>query len=685
MATLTPSACKRVLFRPALTVLFAFLCACRASPPPSLAHALSAKGDAAARARAFMRVAVQGREVERARAAMMWGLNACDARAPLAGLAGFNLARPAGGLARLAARRLEDALAAKRPSPAAWTAAARAPWLTAEDRTRLRLRGAEVLLAQGGASAALALVPDPDRLTGEARARALGVVARSGGATAVAARRALAVEFPQLFGALAGPGSAVRLAASFSAVEWATNAQAWLEAGQPQAALRAAERAGRAGFVVAARAALRLHRPAAALAWAGRGGERCGACLVERAQAERQLAWGATGALRTNRFGEMLRSAGRADEVLPSSDPLRARGEVLEAEALVELGRFAEAVPHLAGAAAAAQPRFEWVCRRLVMLQSREGSVWPPGIEPLAHSERGRRLAALWHGLAQARRGDRSGLEALAGSGFPDLPAQWAAEALGRSGVAAVPGEERLAVPPPPAWAADLMAAGRVADVVLAWRFELEAGGADRRGWLGLAMLAKMPPLEAIPLLVRGEPRLLAGPWQGLSRELLQRYLPLPWRAEIEAAARRTGVPPWVLAGLVRQESAWNPRARSAAGAVGLAQVLPDVAAEAAREMPGGAPPGDLFEPGRNLTIGAALLARLRRSFGGSWAAALASYNAGTKRVLEAWERCGRRDGPEFVESLEIPETWDYVHRVVLLAEGYRILYWPDGRPYPWT
>ncbi len=81
----------------------------------------------------------------------------------------------------------------------------------------------------------------------------------------------------------------------------------------------------------------------------------------------------------------------------------------------------------------------------------------------------------------------------------------------------------------------------------------------------------------------------------------------------------------------------------------------------------------------------AALLARLRRSFGGSWAAALASYNAGTKRVLEAWERCGRRDGPEFVESLEIPETWDYVHRVVLLAEGYRILYWPDGRPYPWT
>ncbi len=118
MATLTPSACKRSLLRPALTLLLAFLAACRAAPAPSLAHALSAKGDAAARAKAFMRVAVQGREAERTRAAMLWGLYACDARAPLAGLAGFDLAHPAGGLARLAARRLEDALAATCPPSA---------------------------------------------------------------------------------------------------------------------------------------------------------------------------------------------------------------------------------------------------------------------------------------------------------------------------------------------------------------------------------------------------------------------------------------------------------------------------------------------------------------------------------------------------------------------------------------
>jgi soluble lytic murein transglycosylase-like protein len=113
--------------------------------------------------------------------------------------------------------------------------------------------------------------------------------------------------------------------------------------------------------------------------------------------------------------------------------------------------------------------------------------------------------------------------------------------------------------------------------------------------------------------------------------------------------------------------------------------VIPESGAEVARGLPGFSRSGDILEPARNLTLGAALLARWRRAFNGSWTAALATYNAGEKRVREVWQTNGRHDGPEFVESLEIPETWDYVHRVVVLAEGYRILYWPEGRAYPWT
>ncbi len=143
-------------------------------------------------------------------------------------------------------------------------------------------------------------------------------------------------------------------------------------------------------------------------------------------------------------------------------------------------------------------------------------------------------------------------------------------------------------------------------------------------------------------------------------------------------------MPPWVLAGLVRQESAWNPRAVSSAGAVGLAQLLPSTARELVREA--GLPPSwgkNLTDPGANLAIGALLLSRWRQGFGGSWPPTLACYNAGERRVREVWERSGRRAGPEFVESIEIPETHDYVHRVALLAEGYRLLYWPEGKAIP--
>ena len=631
-----------------------------------------------------MRVAVGGREAERPRAAMLWGLYACDARSPVGALAGFSVARPQGGLARLAAHRLDEALEASRSPIGPWRATVTAPWLAAEDRVHLKLRGAELLAARGEAATGCGLLPDLAVLRNEELGRALAVTTLTGGPTGPATEHRLAVEYPQLFEATLPGRSLDRIATTFSPAEWSRHAQAWLDAGQPQAALRAATRAGSSGSVIAARAALRLHRPSTALAWATRGGERCAECLLERAEGYRQIAWGSAPNQRQRSFSEMLRTAQRARQLSPSDGTLVGRGELLVGEALVELGRFAEALPHLEEPVAQAQPRWEWVVRRLVMLQARKKKAADLPIN-LARTTRGRRLAEYWRAWVLAHRGDRSGFAPLAGSGFPDLPAQWAAGELRTRGVAVVPSGQAPASPPPPGWAADLLTAGRVADVVFTWRWELEAAGGNGPGWLGLLALAEMPPLEAVSLLVRGEPRLLSGPWQGLPRQLLERYLPLPWRPEVEAAARRTGVPPWVLAGLVRQESAWNPRARSAAGALGLAQVVPESGAEVARELPGFSRSGDILDPGRNLTLGAALLARWRRTFGGSWTVALASYNAGEKRVREVWEANGRHDGPEFVESLEIPETWDYVHRVVLLAEGYRILYWPEGRAYPWT
>jgi soluble lytic murein transglycosylase-like protein len=88
-------------------------------------------------------------------------------------------------------------------------------------------------------------------------------------------------------------------------------------------------------------------------------------------------------------------------------------------------------------------------------------------------------------------------------------------------------------------------------------------------------------------------------------------------------AARKHGVPEDLFARLVQQESAWNPKARSHKGAMGLAQLMP----ETARQL--GVDP---WNPRQNLEGGARYLSQQYRAFG-SWRLALAAYNAGPGAV----------------------------------------------------
>lgn len=647
------------------------------------------RGGTTLRARAYLAVAHEGNAGERRRAAFLWGLFACDSSSPRSALRAFRIAQPSGGRARLAARRLAEALSARNAPTSEWWGAASVPWMAPEDRGRLLVAGAEARLAAGDLGGATELAQAA--VTGTERPRALALLAAAGGPGAAPAERTLAVEFPTRFGQLLPGRSLSRVTASLTASQWRRHAEAWLDAGVAAPAYAAAARSNSA--LTAARAAIRLRRANDALVWAGRLGDADPDGWIERAEVHRQIAWGGPPERREGPFREMLRCARRAAALLRDADPRRGRVRLQIAEALTELGRFDEAMRQLADESVRSQPRYDWVFRRLFFLRGRTAAAWSEAYDPSrAATNRVRRIAAYW--VSVGARSDSAAVtgQQLATSGFPDLPAYWAARASGAA-VTAVSLREDVMVPPaPPRWAADLIAAGRVSDAVVAWRADLEAESRKGPQWLGVLDLADMVPLDEIPLLVRAEPRLVTGPWDGLHRQLLERYLPLPYRDEVEDASRRAGVPPWLLAGLVRQESAWNPTARSAANAVGLSQLLPPVAREIvrrdkalARWLGGARSDADLVRPRANLGIGATLLRRWRDSLGGSWTAALACYNAGERRVRDVWERSGRKDGPEFVEAIEMPETWDYVHRVVLLAEGYRLLYWPAERSYPWT
>lgn len=679
---------SRILRRlkPSWLLVLVLLAACRAAPPsPRLADAIRGDGPPARRAKAFLRVALEGPAEERGRAAFLWGLYACDAGSAQAAVEAFRLASPRGGLGRLAARRLGETLVRSGGRIALWRAAAESIWLESDEHTELLVAGAERSLSDGDADAATRLLPPLKDLPSRLRSRALAVLAKAGGEQRVEARDIVARAYPERFDDLFPGEPIARTLEKLSEKDRLRRAQAWLAAGHPAAALREAGRLGTPGALLASRAALQMRRPQTALLWAGRA--RATARGWEaRAEAYRLQAWDASGRARRAAFERMREAAAQARKVADTDDSLAARAALLEAEALTELHRFSAAARLLAGGGVRDLPRWEWVWRRLIFLQGTRGDV-PVGLDlaRTSGSARDRRLSAFWQASTSVGASQLSQLDRLAGSGFPDLPALWAAQRLHRDGVEVELDPTPLGPISPPGWASDLMTLGRVGDVVVAWRAALQAGGGQPRQWLGLVQLADFPAADAIPLVLRGEPRLLAGPWDGLPRALLEMYLPLPMRAEVEQAAHDAVIPPWVLAGVVRQESAWNPRARSPAGALGLTQVLPGTAREIAsrfgrKDLAG----RNLLDPSTNLVLGALHLAGWFSRYR-SWTVALACHNAGERRIREAWKAAGESGGPKFVESLEIPETWDYVHRVVLWSEGYRILYWPQGRAYPWT
>ncbi|MCB1336635.1 MAG: lytic transglycosylase domain-containing protein [Maritimibacter sp.] len=95
--------------------------------------------------------------------------------------------------------------------------------------------------------------------------------------------------------------------------------------------------------------------------------------------------------------------------------------------------------------------------------------------------------------------------------------------------------------------------------------------------------------------------------------------------AHAKAAAAKHGVPEDLFLRLVQQESGWDPTAVSHAGALGLAQLMPDTAALL------GVDPKD---PLANLDGGARYLALQYKRFK-SWKLALAAYNAGPEAVVE--------------------------------------------------
>jgi soluble lytic murein transglycosylase len=127
---------------------------------------------------------------------------------------------------------------------------------------------------------------------------------------------------------------------------------------------------------------------------------------------------------------------------------------------------------------------------------------------------------------------------------------------------------------------------------------------------------------------------------------------------------------PWVLA-VMRQESAFNARAASHAGARGLMQLMPATARSVAKRL--GKPYSnrrDLFQPEINIPLGTAYLSQVYNRLEHNPVLATAAYNAGPHRV-QRWLPKHTLEADVWVETIPFKETRNYVKRVMAYAVIY--------------
>ncbi|HET6463102.1 MAG TPA: transglycosylase SLT domain-containing protein [Candidatus Krumholzibacteria bacterium] len=161
------------------------------------------------------------------------------------------------------------------------------------------------------------------------------------------------------------------------------------------------------------------------------------------------------------------------------------------------------------------------------------------------------------------------------------------------------------------------------------------------------------------------------------------RYLthPVPYPVQVVSASGREGIAPYVLYGMMREESLFDHDVVSRAGAVGLMQLMPETARAIAKHVDLAPEAGDrLGDPVVNVSIGSWYAADLLRAGKGSVVWMLAAYNAGPGAANQ-WIQPGASGEAaiDAVESIDYKETRGYVKRVVESANVYHALYFDEA------
>ncbi len=156
---------------------------------------------------------------------------------------------------------------------------------------------------------------------------------------------------------------------------------------------------------------------------------------------------------------------------------------------------------------------------------------------------------------------------------------------------------------------------------------------------------------------------------------------PMMYQKEIEDASRLFNIEKELIYALIRQESAYNPKARSPSDAFGLMQIKPNTAKRMTQET--GVPykgTRSLYHPKTNIMLGTAFLKKQFKKWNFQFIVTLAVYNAGGRAVRRWLKQKNNtiKDPIMFIEEIPFEETRIYVMLLIRNFIFYKLLNHPE-------
>jgi soluble lytic murein transglycosylase len=163
----------------------------------------------------------------------------------------------------------------------------------------------------------------------------------------------------------------------------------------------------------------------------------------------------------------------------------------------------------------------------------------------------------------------------------------------------------------------------------------------------------------------------------GTSQECFawHQLFPKAYAPIVERMAGSSGVDPYLVWAIMKNESTFKPEVVSPAGAVGLMQLMPSTASKMLDGGGGFVSMGMLGDPYTNILLGTRYLAFLNGLFPDNAAAVIASYNAGEDAIMRWLKKHTDAKIEEWIEEIPYSETNAYVKKVLATYWNYRKLY----------